>query len=132
MKLNLESLKYVLFFWILATTAALAQGQSGGPPPAPKPTKASVQRVVQMINADTAKMQAFCTLSKLNDRIDVAAQNKDQKTVVALGKQAKALAEKIGPEYVSLLIGFQQIDPKSPEARDLGAKLDELDSRCPK
>ena len=125
-------LKYVLLLSILATTSAFAQGRPSGPPPGPKPTKADVQKVVQLISADQAKMQTFCSLSKLNDQIDAAFQKKDQKTVDALGKQANALAQKIGPEYVSMMNGFQQIDPNSAEGKDLGAMLDTLDAKCPK
>jgi len=39
---------------------ALAQAQQGGPPKVPKPTKADVQNVVQIVTTDKVKTQAYC------------------------------------------------------------------------
>ena len=63
----------------------------------PKPTKADVQKVVQMIMADKAKDQAYCQLSKINDQMAEAQEKKDQKKMDALANQADALVQKIGP-----------------------------------
>ena len=42
---------------------ALAHAQQTGPPPnVPKPTKADVQNVVQIVANDKAKTQAYCDL----------------------------------------------------------------------
>ena len=124
------NLKLVVVFSILATTCALAQQK--GPPPGPKPTKADVQKVVQMISADKVKTQTYCDLSKLSEEIGAADEKKDQKTVDTLSKQAEAMAAKLGPEYASLMDGLQQINPDSPEGKDFGTLLDGLDSQCAK
>jgi hypothetical protein len=43
----------------------LVHAQQGGPRPnAPKPTKADVQKVVQIITNDKAKTQSYCDLNK--------------------------------------------------------------------
>ena len=126
------NLKLVLVFSILATTGALAQAPKSGPPPGPKPTKADVQKVVQLITSDKVKMQTYCDLSKLSEEISAADEKKDQKTVDTLGKQAEAMATKLGPEYASLMDGLQQINPDSPEGKEFGTLLDGLDSQCAK
>ncbi len=108
---------------------ALAQGQSGAPN-GPKPTKADAQKVVTIIKSDKAKTQAFCQLGQLNDQMAEADQKKDEKKLEALGKQADALAQKIGPEYVNLMDGLDQVDENSQAGKDIAATLAQLDSVC--
>ena len=117
----------------LIATLALAHAQQGAPPPsAPKPTKADVQRVVQIITSDKAKTQAYCDLTKLYDQMDAAQQKNDTKTGEALGKQADALVVKLGPEYSRMMNGWEQVDPNSSEGKEFGSILSGLDKRCTK
>ncbi len=109
---------------------ALAQGQQSGAPNAPKPTKANAQKVVAIIKGDKAKTQAFCQLGALNDQMAEADQKKDEKKLDALGRQADALAQKIGPEYISLMDGLDQVDENSPAGKDIAATLGQLDNIC--
>jgi len=113
---------------------ALAQAQQGGPPPssAPKPTKADVQKVVQIISSDKAKTQVYCDLDKLYDQMQTADQNNDSKTVEALGKQADAMTNKLGPEYAKMMDGLDQVDPNSSEGKELVSILSGLDKLCGK
>jgi hypothetical protein len=108
---------------------ALAQAPQGG---APKPSKADVQKVVQIISTDKAKSQAYCDLSKLNDQMMAADQKKDTKTLEALGKQADELVDKLGPEYSKMMDGLDQVDENSPEGKDYVAILSALDKLCTK
>src|SRR5471032_2624986 len=97
-------MSWKLFFMVISVVtlpiAALAQ-QSGGKPPTagPKPTPADVQRVVQTISADKAKVQVYCDMAKLDGQMAEAEQKKDQKKLEELGKQQDDLAQKLGPEY---------------------------------
>jgi hypothetical protein len=109
---------------------ALAQGQQSGAPNAPKPTKADAQKVVAIIKGDKAKTQAFCQLGAINDQMAEADQKKDEKKLEALGKQADALAEKIGPEYVSLMDGLDQVEESSAAGKEIAATLSQLDNLC--
>ena len=111
---------------------ALAHAQQGGPQPnVPKPTKADAQNVVQMITSDKVKTQAYCDLNKLYDQLKAVQQN-DTKTVGTLTNQASALIYKVGPEYLKLMDGLEQVDRKSSEAKEFMSILSALDKRCTK
>ena len=125
-------LKLVAAISALATISALAHAQQGGSQPnIPKPTKADVQNVVQIISSDNAKTQAYCDLTKLEGQVK-AVQQTDTKTVETLTKQAEALIDKLGPEYFKLMDGLEKVDPKSSEAKEFMSILSELDKRCTK
>jgi hypothetical protein len=124
-------LKLTIAAAALVAMSALAQAQQGGPPPkAPKPTKADVQKVVQLILADKAKVQAYCQLSKINDEMAEAQEKKDQKKMEALANQADGLVQKLGPEYEKLMEGLDQVDENSPEAKTYGDLFAPLDKQC--
>jgi hypothetical protein len=126
-------LKLVAAISVLAAIPALAHAQQGGPQPnVPKPTKADVQNVVQLITSDKVKTQAYCDLTKLENQVKALQQNTDTKTVEALTEQAEALIDKIGPEYFKLMDGLEKVDPKSSEAKEFMSVLSELDKRCTK
>jgi hypothetical protein len=127
-------LKIVVAISALFVLPALAQAQQGGPPPsnAPKPSKADVQKVVQIISSDKVKSQAYCDLSKLNDQMMEADQKKDNKALDALGKQADALIDKVGPEYSKMMDGLDQVDPNSAEGKQYEEILGGLDKLCTK
>ncbi|HVV60245.1 MAG TPA: hypothetical protein VHD14_00665 [Pseudolabrys sp.] len=103
------------------------------PAPAPKKaTNADAQRVVKAVSSDKTKMQAYCDLARITDQMDQADKAKDSKKMEELAKQADATAEKIGPEYASLMEGLQDVNENSPEGKAIGATLSGLDKQCPK
>jgi hypothetical protein len=125
------NLKAFLAIAALAAMPALAHAQQGRPAPsAPKPTKAEVQRVVQIISADKTKAQTYCELGKLNEQIAQAEEKKDNKRLEALAKRADDLAQKIGPEYVKLMDALEEIDENSKEGQEFGAMLQSLERLC--
>jgi hypothetical protein len=123
------NLKLVVAISVLAAVPAFAQSQQSN---APKPTTADVQKVVQIINADKAKMTVFCDMAKLEDEMSQADEKKDTKKLEELGKQAEEMGQKIGPEYVKLMAGLDQVDPESKDGKDLTSALEALDKLCPK
>ena len=124
-------LKLVATISALTAISALAHAQQG-PPNVPKPTKADAQNVVQIITSDNAKTQAYCDLAKLFDQIEVAKEKDDSNTAQALGKQLLPLVDKIGPEYVKVIEGMEQVDLTSNEGVELLSILSQLDKRCTK
>jgi hypothetical protein len=128
------NLKLIIAVAALAAMPGLALAQQkGAPPPAAKPpTKAEVQKVVNAIKADKTKLDAYCQIAKLGDQMQAAAEKKDQKKMDDLNKQADALAQKVGPDYVKVTAGMEDVDPDSKDGKDLIAVFDSLDASCPK
>lgn len=108
---------------------ALAQ-QPAAAPKAPKPTKAAAQNVVQIVGADKAKVKSYCDIAALGEALDAAAQKKDEKKMDELSQTVDDLAQKVGPEYVALMNGLDDVDPDSKEGKEIGAVLEGLDKLC--
>jgi hypothetical protein len=126
------NLKLIVAISLLAATPAFAQMQKqGGPPPnVPAPTKADAAKVIAAISADKAKVAIYCDLAKLNEQMDAAGQKKDTKTYQTLAAKADDLAQKLGPDYVKLMDGLDQLDENSPVGKDIAATFDPLDKQC--
>lgn len=130
-------LSSILAILAIAALPVCAQAQPAPPkqqqpPAAPKPTKASVQKVIQIVSGDKAKTKLYCDIAALSGEIDAAAQKKDEKKLDELSQKADQMGEKIGPEYIALMDGLQDMDPNSKEAEELGNMLDALDKLCDK
>ena len=125
-------LKLVAAISALAIPALAYAQQSGPQPKVPKPTTADAQNVVQIVISDKVKMQAYCDLTKLEDRVKAVQSNTDTKTVETFTKQAEALIDKLGPEYFKLMDGLEQVDPNSSEAKEFMFILSQLDKNCTK
>ena len=124
-------LKLAAAIFALVAIPALAFGQQGGSPPKiPKPTKADVQKVAQIISSDKAKLQSYCDSKKLYDQMGAAYKKNDSKTADALNKQADALVSKLGPEYSKMMDGLEQVDQNSSEAKEFMSILSGLDKLC--
>jgi hypothetical protein len=124
-------LKLAAVFFALVAIPALAFGQQRSPPSkGPKPTAADIQNVAQIISGDKAKLQAYCESKKLYDQMAAAYKKNDSKTADALSKQADALVGKLGPEYLKVMDGLQQIDPNSSEGKEFMSVISGLDKLC--
>ena len=112
---------------------ALAHAQQGGPQPnIPKPTKTDVQNVVQIVTTDKVKTQAYCDLTKLYNQIEAAEQKEDSDTIQTLTKQADGLVANLGPEYLKVIEGLDQVDLTSSEGKEFMSILSVLDKLCTK
>jgi hypothetical protein len=124
-------LKLAAAIFALVAIPALAFAQQGGSPPkVPRPTKADVQKVAQIISSDKAKLQSYCDSKKLYDQMGAAYKKNDSKTADALNKQADALVSKLGPEYSKMMDGLEQVDQNSSEAKEFMSILSGLDKLC--
>jgi hypothetical protein len=122
--------KLVIAAAALAATPAFAQGQGGAQPKAPKPSKAQVQQVVQSVINDKVKLQAYCNLGKLQQQMSQLDEQKDAKKGEELANQADAEAQKLGPEFESMMDGLDEVDPNSAEGKEYMAILENLDKQC--
>jgi hypothetical protein len=94
--------KFAAFAVCAAFAASSAMAQQNAPAEEkapPKATKAEVQKVVDAIKADKAKLTIFCGLAKLQDQYQAAAEKNDEKKLDALDKQLEEEAKKLGPDF---------------------------------
>ena len=117
-----------LFFAVLAITAipVCAQAQE------PSAAVTATQRVVEIISSDPAKIETYCAIGKLGVQIEDANEAKDKKTADALTQKMRELEKKLGPEYLSLMYGLQDVDPESDDGVEIEAMLRPLDKSCAK
>jgi hypothetical protein len=120
------NMKLIVTVSVLVALPAFAQAQQKGP----KPTMADVQKVVQIISNDKAKTKLYCDIAKIGEQIDAAEKQKNQKKAADLQKQVDGMEQKLGPEYVSLTNGLEQMDPNSKEGKHIQAALEGLDKLC--
>jgi hypothetical protein len=99
--------------------------------PSPAKAKAAAQRVVKMIIDNKAKSQIYCDIVKLGEQIEEADAT-DPKKTDGLYQRADELATKLGPEYIALMNGLQDMDPDSEEGKEIGSTLDALNKLCAK
>jgi hypothetical protein len=112
---------------ILGSLAASAQAQQS----APRPTKADAVKLVQIISTDKTKVATYCKLSNLGEEMRKASETRDNSKLQRLGKQADDLGKALGPEFIRLNVGLDQVNPESKEGKELSAELEKLDTFCP-
>ena len=145
MKLNLFIVSLLVVGMAVCAQAQAPQPiQSPQAPKAPKAPKAAkgskeettkvaaAQKVVKTISADKAKTQTYCDIGKLGDQIQEADKKNDKKKIDELNSKMDELATKLGPDYIALIGGLDDIDPDSKEAHDIGSALASLDKLCAK
>ena len=87
-------------------------------------TKLAVaQKVIKTISGDKAKTQTYCDIGKLSDQLQEAEKKNDMNKIDELNSEMGGLATKLGPEYVELISGLEDMDPNSQEAKDIGLVL---------
>ena len=92
--------------------------------------KADAQKVVSVIKGDKAKTQAYCEINDLGEQIGEANQKEDHEKAEALSQQVTELEKKLGPEYIALVNDLNNVDPNSPEGREIDSILAPLEDSC--
>ena len=123
------NLKLIVAILVIAAVPMFAQAQK---PSAANVTKADAQKVVKMISGDKAKTQTYCDMAKLGEQIEQANEKKDTKKADELSQKMDELGKKLGPEYVALMDGLQEMDPNSQDGQEIGSTLEALDNLCAK
>jgi hypothetical protein len=128
----LMNLKLVVAVAVLTAMPAFGQAQKGGPPAnAPKPTKADIQKVTQTISGDKTKLQMYCDISKIHEQMAKLDDKKDAKALQDLTQKVDDLVQKIGPDYVKLVDGLDQMDENDKElAGAADSAFAALDKQC--
>ena len=123
------NLKLIVAILVIVAVPMFAQAQK---PSAANVTKADAQQVVKMISGDKAKTQTYCDMAKLGDQIEQANEKKETKKADELSQKMDELGKKLGPEYVALMDGLQEMDPNSQDGQEIGSTLEALDNLCAK
>ena len=84
---------------------AFAQDKNAAPPAA---SKAEVQKLVDSIKADKAKMAQFCELNKIDDQLAAASEKNDAKKVEELSKAEEDAGNKISPDFNKVMSGVSE------------------------
>jgi hypothetical protein len=107
-----------------------AFAQSHEPDSLTPPTIEDVQKLVQTINGDKAKLKAYCELGNLCEQLEKAQEKNDTKEFDALGAKIDSLERQVGPDYRQIMDGLGEFDPNSGEGQKLNAVFEQLQERC--
>jgi hypothetical protein len=125
------TLKLIVAVSILAAAPFVALAQTNDATnEAPKPTVEDLQKLVQTISSDKAKLMVYCEIGKLQEEIDKALENNDEKASNALTAKLDRLEQQIGLEYIKAMDGLAGVDPNSDEGQKFTAVLDPLHNQC--
>ena len=103
---------------------------SQGAQPDSAKLKADAQKVVSIIKGDKDKIEVYCEINDLGELIGEADQKMDDNKAEALSRQVTELEKKLGPEYFALVNDLNNVDPNSPEGREIDSILAPLDDSC--
>ena len=117
--MNMKLVSAVTILTAFASMPSLAQQQ----PNMPKASKADVQKVINGIKADKAKMADYCASAKLDDQVNaIAAKNQKDPKLQSLEAQIDELNKKVGPDFEKIM--SSELDEAS------GALLEDLTKSC--
>ena len=123
------NLKVIVTIFLLAAVPVYAQAQNSG---TARVSKGDAQKVVTIISGDKAKTKTYCDIRKLSEQIEEASAKKDGKTVNELSQKIETLEKTLGPEYVALLDGLQDIVENDLLGAEFTYALASLDRLCTK
>jgi len=95
------TLKVIVAFLLIAAVPVCAHAQNLWVGDAPK--------VVTIISSDKVKTQSYCEIMKLGEQVGQAYEKNDRKMVDELSQKIDTLEKILGPEYVALINGVQEI-----------------------
>ena len=95
--------KFIVAVLLVVAVPVYAQAQN------PRVSKGDAQKVATIISSDKIKTQAYCDIQKLAEQVAEANEKKDVGRVNELFEKIETLEKTIGPEYVALIDGVQDI-----------------------
>lgn len=115
--------KFVAAIAVAAFLSVPAAAEEKAPPAPPAATKAEVQKLVDTIKADKAKLAQFCDVMKLDEQAAQASEKNDQKKVDEISKQEEEAGKKISPDFDKVMSGLGE---------DTGPLVEDLAKGCGK
>jgi hypothetical protein len=107
-----------------------AFAQSHEPDNPTPPTIEDVQKLVQTIRGDKAKLKAYCELGDLYEQLEKAQEKNDTKEFDVLGAKIDSLEQQVAPDYRQIMDGLGEVDPNSAEGQKLNAVFEQLQEQC--
>ena len=124
------TLKLFATVTILVSASIAAFAQVDEPDKRASTTIEDVQKLVQTISGNKAKLKAYCELDKLNEQMEKAEEKDDTKEFDALGVKLDSLEHQVGPDYIRVMDGLGELDPNSAESQKLTAVFESLHNQC--
>jgi hypothetical protein len=115
--------KFVAAIAVVAALSVPAAAEEKAPPAPPAASKAEVQKLVEIIKGDKAKLTQFCEVMKLDEQAAQASEKNDQKKVDEISKQEEEAGKKISPDFDRVMSGLSE---------DTGPLVEELAKSCGK
>jgi hypothetical protein len=117
--MNTKPFAIIALLAAFAPISALSQQQQN----IPKASKADVQKVIDTIKADKAKLASYCDFVKLDDQVEaIASKNVKDPKLQSLGSQLTESIKKVGPDFEKIM--NSELDQAS------GALLEGLGKSC--
>ena len=116
-------LKLTVAVLVITAVPVFAQAQK---PNAVIVTHAEARKVLEIIKGDKAKTQTYCDMVEVGHQMAAA----DEKKADELNQKMGELEKKLGPEYVALMVGLQDVDPGSEVGQEISSMFAELDGLC--
>ena len=96
----------------------------------PRVSKGDAEKVATIISGDKAKTQTYCDMQKLAEQIQKANENKDSKMVDELFQKLETMEKTLGPEYLALMDGFEDISKDDQLGEEFESAIAALDRLC--
>jgi hypothetical protein len=96
-------LKVVVAILLVAAVPMYAHAQN------PRVSEGDAEKVATIISGDKIKTRAYCDIHKLAKQVTKANEKKDGEKVNELLEEIETLEKTLGPEYVALIEGIQDI-----------------------
>jgi hypothetical protein len=116
--------KLIVAILLIAAVPVCVQAQNS------RVSKEDAQRVVTIISGDKTKTQTYCDILKLTQQIAQLYEKNDLKMVDELTQKTDTLEKALGPEFLALVDGLQDIDPESEVGQEIRSIFGALDGLC--
>src|SRR5512132_1170989 len=116
--------KFIVAILLVAAVPVYAQAQN------PKVSKGDAQKVVTIISGDKIKTGAYCDIHKLAKQVAEANEKKDREKVDQLLAEIETLEKTLGPEYVALIKGIQDIAENEQLRAEFSSAFEALVRLC--
>jgi len=92
--------------------------------------KSDARSLVGIIGSDKAKIQTYCQIEDLTEKLDRAVQEKDSQKAKALVKRIAELNKKMGPQFAALADIEKHVDLNSRDGQEIASVVASLGESC--